>query len=117
MKKLPLFLLMALLLPAHAVLAESDGGKVFIVQQYSYEPGDTGGNREVGQSLCGTRCNALSGSLASYLKPGGWRLIRTKSNQEVNLELDYPFLKGRCVCVGDEYRVQWYEPACTGNKP
>ncbi|MBU0966479.1 MAG: hypothetical protein KKA54_08860 [Proteobacteria bacterium] len=117
MKKLHLLLLIAFLSLPLAALAEDDGEKIFIVQQYSYDPGESDGNREIGLSLCGTRCNALSGNFASYLKPGGWRLIRSASNQEVALELDYPFIKGRCICVGDEYRVKWYDPVCTENKP
>ncbi|NTV13108.1 MAG: hypothetical protein HGA96_04130 [Desulfobulbaceae bacterium] len=92
--------------------------KAFMVTDYSYEPsrGATG-NLDIGLSLCGTRCNALSGDFASYIKPGGWRLIKVASKVEIKVELNNPFLAGQCVCVGDEYKIDWYDQATYSDRP
>jgi hypothetical protein len=79
---------------------------IYIVNEYRYEPGESGGDHDIGQALCGTRCNALSVDYLNYLKPPGWRIIRTASNKEVTVDLDNPFLDGRCICVADEYVVK-----------
>jgi len=90
---------------------------VFIVREYRYEPpkGETA-NLEIGQSLCGTRCNALSSRFEGYIKPRGWRLIKTVGDVEQAVDLDNPFLKGKCMCLGDEYRVDWYDPVIPENR-
>lgn len=92
--------------------------KAFIVSDYRYEPPEgSSANLDIGLSLCGTRCNALSGDFASYLKPGGWRMVKTSGNIEVRVELNNPFLAGQCVCVGDEYKIDWYDPATYLDRP
>lgn len=85
--------------------------KAFMVQEYRYEPpqGDNG-NLDIGQSLCGTRCNAISDNFGSYLKPRNWRLVKIAGGVERSVALDNPFLKGNCICVGDEYLIDWYDP-------
>lgn len=108
------FLAAALLsLPLHANGAAEDAErKAFMVTDYRYEPpAGLTGNPDIGLSLCGTRCNALSGDFASYLKPGGWRMIKISGGIEIKVELNNPFLAGQCVCVGDEYKIDRYDQA------
>lgn len=94
------------------------GKKAFMVNDYRYEPPhEVTGNLDIGLSLCGTRCNALSENFASYIKPGGWRLIKVTSNVVVTVELNNPFLAGQCVCVGDEYLIDWYDQATYSDRP
>lgn len=102
-----------------AVAAEPTAEKkAFMVSDYRYEPSQVAtGNLDIGLSLCGTRCNALSEDFASYIKPGGWRLIKVASKVEVKVELNNPFLAGQCVCVGDEYKVDWYDQATYSDRP
>lgn len=89
----------------------------FIVRSYRYEPpAGAEADLEVGQALCGTRCNALSSRFESYLKPRGWRLIKTAGDVELAVELDNPFLPGRCLCRGDRYRIDWYDPVAPENR-
>lgn len=86
--------------------------KVFMVRDYRYEPPEGWtGNQDIALSLCGTRCNAISGDFASYLKPGGWRMLRVASDVVLKIDISNPFLAGQCVCLGDEYKIQWYDPA------
>jgi hypothetical protein len=97
--------------------AEQPPEKTFIVREYRYEPtiaSET--DQDIGLSLCGTRCNALSGGFGSYIKPRGWRLIKSEGNVERTVALDNPYLKGNCVCVGDEYRIDWYDPVTPENR-
>jgi len=89
-----------------APAAEDEMVKVFIVSEYRYEPGPSGGDLDIGQSLCGTRCNALSVDYLNYVAPGGWRLIKIAGNQQLLVNLNNPFLDGKCICVGDEYQVK-----------
>ena len=123
-------ILLALLLCSHAAPAQDKGKqevkkriyqdvkeRVFIVHEYRYEPGGTTENREIGLSLCGTRCNALSDRFANYIKTGGWRLIRTEHNKELAVDLDNPFLDGQCICVGDEYEVDFFDPVAPEERP
>ena len=79
---------------------------IFLVNAYRYEPGDSGGNVDIGQSLCGTRCNALSADYENYLRPPGWRIIRIAKDKEVTVDLDNPFIGGHCICIADEYIVK-----------
>jgi hypothetical protein len=79
---------------------------IYIVNEYRYEPGNAGGNADIGQALCGTRCNALSADYQNYLKPPGWRIIRTASSKEVEVDLNNPFIDGHCICIADEYVVR-----------
>lgn len=94
------------LLLVTSAMAAATGDKVYLVKDYRYQPGDSQGDPEIGQSLCGTRCNALSSDYLNFIEPGGWRMVRTASNQEVVLELKNPFMQGECVCLADEYLVQ-----------
>lgn len=95
----------SLLLAGSAAAVES-GDKVYLVKDYRYQPGHSQGDPEVGQSLCGTRCNALSSDYLNFIEPGGWRMVKIASNQEVVLELKNPFMQGDCVCLADEYLVK-----------
>jgi hypothetical protein len=79
---------------------------IYIVNAYRYEPDSSGKDSDIGQALCGTRCNALSVDYQNYLKPPGWRIIRTASNKEVAVDLNNPFIDGRCICIADEYIVR-----------
>jgi hypothetical protein len=86
--------------------------KAFMVNDYRYEPPEGAtANLDIGLSLCGTRCHALSENFASYIKPGGWRLIKIAGNVTIRVELNNPFLGGQCVCVGNEYKIDWYDAA------
>jgi len=123
MKYLALLLLVALN-PANPVAGVEDMSpqkgkeKAFMVREYRYEPPEgEEGNRDIGQSLCGTRCNALSDIFGSYLKPRNWRLVKIAGDVEQSVELDNPFLKGKCICVGDEYRIDWFDPIVPENQP
>lgn len=94
-----------LTLPGAAWTAE-DGEKVFLVKEYRYEPGDGSGDPVIGQSLCGTRCNALSANYLNFIEPGGWRMLKVAGNRELKVALNNPFMGGECVCVADEYLVK-----------
>ena len=116
MKKSRLFfLLVPFLLPLSAATAEDTPAAqdemvtVFIVSEYRYEPGETGGDPDIGQSLCGTRCNALSVDYLNYVMPGGWRMIKISGNQEIVVDLNNPFMGGKCICIADEYRVKVHD--------
>lgn len=78
---------------------------VFVVHEYSFDnkPGEV--PPENAQTLCGTRCNALSGSFNSYMMPGGWRLVKTEVNKKLEVDIATPFIDGKCICRGDEYTV------------
>jgi hypothetical protein len=83
-----------------------DGERVFIVNDYRYDPGNSGGDPDTGHALCGTRCNALSVDYRNFIEPGGWRFIKVASNREVALDLGNPFFDGKCLCIADEYVVR-----------
>ncbi|MCK9296802.1 MAG: hypothetical protein M0P70_17190 [Desulfobulbaceae bacterium] len=89
-----------------APAAQGDVVKVYIVNEYRYEPGPSGAHADIGQSLCGTRCNALSVDYLNYVEPGGWRLIKISGNQQLLVDLNNPSLDGKCICIADEYRVK-----------
>ncbi|MDX8411848.1 MAG: hypothetical protein R8K46_08295 [Mariprofundaceae bacterium] len=99
----------ARLAPAGATALEAKK-EFFIVSQYHYEPGDLNETKETGLAICSTRCNGLSDNFANYIQPRGWRLVKTAGDQERVIE-SIPFLKGKCVCIGDEYRIEWYNPS------
>jgi hypothetical protein len=86
--------------------AEEQHERIFLVNEYRYEPGTAGDNADTGQALCGTRCNALSVDYRNYLGPPGWRIIRIAKNKEVTVDLNNPYLDGSCICVADEYIVR-----------
>lgn len=106
-----LLLAMAMAGTPQAYSAEQDVDKVaFMVTDYRYEPAEGATvNPDIGLSLCGTRCNALSEDFASYIKPGGWKMVKIADKIEKRVELNNPFLAGKCVCVGDEYKINWYD--------
>lgn len=89
--------------------AEAEASKtpdtIFYTDEYYFDRSSNPDAPEIAQSLCGTRCNALSGSYDSYLSPGGWRLIQVGRPVKKVVDLDNPFLQGKCVCVGRVYRV------------
>ena len=80
--------------------------RIFLVNEYRYDPGESTADPEIGHALCGTRCNALSSDYRNITDPGGWRLIKVGSNRELIVELNNPLISGRCVCIVDEYLVQ-----------
>ena len=82
---------------------------VYIVNEYRYEPAGSMADSDTGQSLCGTRCNALSVDYKNYLQPRGWRLKRVAKDQELNVDLNNPFITGRCVCVADKYLIKVHD--------
>ncbi|MBU0480058.1 MAG: hypothetical protein KKG47_03035 [Proteobacteria bacterium] len=124
MKKLSLLILpilLSLLISAEAT-ADAPAGqdeteKVFIVSGYRYEPGGDVKQTDVGQSLCGTRCNALSVDYLNYTEPGGWRMIKVADKRELTVDLNNPFLAGECICVADEYIVKVNELYLSSKTP
>ena len=124
MKQYKLFVLSVLMsLPICAGAAEDTPAvqkqpeNVFIVSEYRFEPAGEGKNSDVGQSLCGTRCNSMSVDYLNYTEPGGWRLIKVADNREVRVDLKNPFLAGTCVCVVDEYEVKVNELYMSSKSP
>lgn len=83
----------------------AEGERVFIVKDYRFLPGKNG-DEAAGLSLCGTRCNALSVDYLNYTEPGGWRLIKVADDRELIVDLNNPFMDGRCLCLADEYEVR-----------
>jgi hypothetical protein len=106
-----LFILMVLSLPLSAVAGELQLGAknaeetIYIVNEYRYVPAGPTDDTEVGLSLCGTRCNALSTNYLNITEPGGWLMMKGASNKELIVEIKSPFIGGHCVCLVDEYRV------------
>ena len=100
----------ALAVGAGAAFAQKE--RVFIADGHRYVPEEgqpvDAQQREIGQGLCGIRCNALSGYYDSYMMSPGWRLILVASKQERTVELNNPFLRGQCICTGDEYDADLY---------
>ncbi|MBE0595969.1 MAG: hypothetical protein IH614_01720 [Desulfuromonadales bacterium] len=85
--------------------------RIFFAAGYRYEPiGEAvdEATADVGLALCGTRCNALSATYDSYLMTMNWRLTKVGGVTERVVALDNPFLDGRCVCTGEEFRVEFY---------
>jgi len=106
------FLPVLLLLPLCAGAADDDPAgqdgseKVYIALEYRYDPGEGGEDSDIGQSLCGTRCNALSVDYLNYTSPGGWRMIKVADRRELTIDPGNPFLTGKCICVVDEYLIK-----------
>ena len=103
---LALLALSLLLASAADLLAAAADVKLYIVTDYRYLPGKTKGDPVMGQSLCGTRCNALSTNYLNIVEPGGWRLIKIADGRVLTVPLNNPFMGGDCVCVVDEYMVK-----------
>ncbi len=78
---------------------------VFVVKAYSYDYTTSPDAPEIARSLCGARCNSISGTLNSYMMPGGWRLVRSPQEKKIILDIETPFIAGKCICSGDEYVV------------
>lgn len=116
-------LLGGLLLALTAAAAEPE--RVFLTEGYRYVPDREGideNTAEIGLSLCGTRCNALSANYESYMMTMGWRLTRVEGSAERSLDLANPFLGGRCICTGGEYLAEFIYfrpggPPAPGAKP
>jgi len=85
--------------------AERSGEKFYIVNDYRYQSETDTQNAVIGQSVCGSRCNALTSNYLNYTVPGGWRVIKTASNLELKIQLDQPRIGGECICIADEYLV------------
>jgi hypothetical protein len=79
---------------------------LFVVTDYSYEQGKGKDDPVMGQSLCGTRCNAIATDYLNIVEPGGWRLIKVATGRKLSIPLNNPFMGGHCICVVDEYIVK-----------
>lgn len=101
-------LLVGLLLAVPStVLAVDAEVRLYLVSDFRYErAGSTKADPVMGQSLCGTRCNALTTDYLNVVEPGGWRLIKVAGNRELSVPLNNPFMGGRCICIVDEYMVR-----------
>lgn len=102
------FVVLLLLLPCQVQAADKPERVVtaFLVTAYAYDPGSSGGNPEQGKSLCATRCNAFSSDYLNYSEAGGWRIIKTASQEQLRLALNNPFLDGDCICTADRYEIR-----------
>ncbi len=102
------FLLMLLLAPLQAVAEEANplGEKAYVVNDYRYDPAGSGGDPDIGHSLCATRCNVLSFDYADYIMADPREVQRVASDREITLPLDNPFMKGNCICAVDEYVIK-----------
>ena len=102
-------LLLILLLPlaaaAEDMTQQGAEEKIYIVNEYRYVPARATDDREIGLSLCGTRCNALSTDHRNISEPMGWQMSRSATNKELVVELNSQFIGGHCICVADEYLV------------
>lgn len=88
-------------------IAERPGAiRIFVVNEYSYDYEHNPEATPQAQAICGSRCNAMSANLQSYLTPMGWRLIKVPGVQSRVIDLDGPGIKGQCLCRGDEYLVE-----------
>ncbi len=86
---------------------EREGTKrIFIAYEFSYDYEHNPDATPKAQAICGSRCNAMSDNLKSYMTPMGWRLIKVPGVQSRVIELDDPEIKGQCICRGDEYLVE-----------
>lgn len=103
-----------LLAPIIAVAADEalKPDKIFVVTDYRFDEQSLPGAPPVVRALCGTRCNALSADVDSYMvymMRGEWQLRKVASNLSRDVPLDNPYLAGgRCICIGDEYLVEPY---------
>lgn len=99
------FYLLSLLLSAVATSLFAETTTVFVTREYSFDYAQHPEAPDIAQSLCGTRCNAISGSFDSYMMPGGWRLVKTNDQKKIVLDIAAPFIEGNCICIGEEYEV------------
>jgi hypothetical protein len=80
--------------------------KIFITDKYSYDYEHNPGASQQAQAICGSRCNAMSDNLNSYLSPMDWRLIKIPGIHTRVINLTEPEVKGQCICRGDEYLAE-----------
>ncbi len=78
----------------------------FLVTAYDYDPGGSGSDIDMGRSICATQCNAFSTDYLNYSEAGGWRIIKTASQEQLRLEIKNPFLEGDCLCTADRYEIR-----------
>ena len=104
-------ILISLSLPLSAFAKElklgamNTGETIYIVKEYRYVPANPADDTEVGLSLCGTRCNALSTDYLNITEVGGWLMMKGASNRELVVELGSTLIGGHCLCIADEYLV------------
>ncbi len=98
--------LLLVLTAAEAAQGQQTPEKVYLVNDYRYIPANTTDDKDIGLSLCGTRCNALSTDYLNITEVGGWQLMKGAVNRELTVELNSPFIKGQCICIADEYTVK-----------
>jgi len=104
-----LLLLTLVLLPSLLYAADRmkpDDQQAFVVNDYRYDPGTSGGDPDTGHALCGTQCNAMSYDYRNVIDPGGWRFIRVAKDRELTIPLNNPFMGGDCICTADEYVIK-----------
>ena len=104
-----LLFLVALTLPFTTVAADKvkpEDQQVFVVNDYRYDPGISGGDPDTGHALCGTQCNAMSYDYRNVIDPGGWRFILVAEGRELIVPLHNPFMGGNCICTADEYVIK-----------
>ena len=106
LQKMLISLLCLLAFPLVALADKPADERVYIVNDYRYLPGTPADDTETGQSLCGNRCNAMSFDYLNVSEAGGWRILKVAADSELIVDLDNPFMEGKCVCVADEYVVQ-----------
>ena len=108
MKRLTVFTLLLMVWVSAAMAAKEPRAKpvtIFVTEKYAFDYQSNPEAPKIAQALCGTRCNALSGNYDSYKVPGGWRLIQIGMNVEKIVDLDSPFVHGKCICTGELYQV------------
>ena len=95
---------------ATSAYAATEPATVFFALEYAFDYASNPTAPDIVQSLCATRCNAISGNYKSYMMPGGWRLIKLESSKKLIVDIDNPFVKGNCICTGDVYSVTKEDP-------
>lgn len=107
---LPLLVMICLLSPltaaAEATPTPEPEEHVFVLKEYRYVADQGGEDDLTGLMLCKNRCHALSVDYLNYTTPGGWYLQRVAVAKQVAVNLDNPFLQGKCICVADEFVVK-----------
>ena len=94
-----------------SVWAASDTQTLFVAKEYAFDVSSNPNAPEIVHSLCASRCNAISGNIYNYLQPGAASLIKLESDKKVIVDIDNPFVSGKCVCTGDYYLVTDKRPS------
>jgi len=104
----PFLLVPCLSSPLALAAEEATAGAqtAYVVNDYRYDPAGSGGDPDIGHSLCATRCNVLSFDYADYIMADPREVQRVASDSEITLPLDNPFMKGNCICAVDEYVIK-----------